>query len=141
MSPLSTSFCPIKEGAIENKRLYCTTEQNRLANSSGSTRMRKTVSADGIRDIVAESFDLDPDLLIGKSRKRPIVDARQVAMFFCKRLTQPSLEAIGRRFGGRDHSTVIHACRAVQARIDTDPGFMVQVELIAQRLQTRVPSV
>jgi len=105
------------------------------------TRMRKAVSADGIRDIVAESFDLDPDLLIGKSRKRPIVDARQVAMFFCKRLTQLSLEAIGRRFGGRDHSTVIHACRAVQARIDTDPGFMVQVELIAQRLQTRVPSV
>ncbi len=43
MSPLSTSFCPIKEGAIENKQLYCTTEQNRLANSSGSTRMRKTV--------------------------------------------------------------------------------------------------
>lgn len=105
------------------------------------TRMRKTVSADGIRDIVAESFDLDPDLLIGKSRKRPIVDARQVAMFFCKQLTQLSLEAIGRRFGGRDHSTVIHACRAVQARIDTDPGFQVQVELIGQRLQTRVPSV
>lgn len=104
------------------------------------TRTRKTVSAEGIRDIVAESFELEPDLLIGKSRKRPIVDARQVAMFFCKQLTQLSLEAIGRRFGGRDHSTVIHACRAVQARIDTDPGFKVQVELIGQRLQTRVPS-
>lgn len=103
------------------------------------TRVRRTVSASGIREIVAESFDLDPDLLIGKSRKRPIVDARQVAMFFCKRLTQLSLEAIGRCYGGRDHSTVIHACRAVQARIDTDPGFKIQVELISQRLQTRVP--
>ncbi len=102
-------------------------------------RGRKTVSAIGIREIVAESFDLDPDLLIGKSRKRPIVDARQVAMFFCKRLTQLSLEAIGRRFGGRDHSTVIHSCRAVQARIDTDPGFKIQVELIGQLLQARVP--
>ncbi len=104
------------------------------------TRVRKTVSANGIRDIVAESYGLEPDLLISKSRKRPIVDARQVAMFFCKRLTQLSLEAIGGRFGGRDHSTVIHACRAVQARIDTDPAFEIQVELISQRLQTRAPS-
>jgi len=104
------------------------------------TRASKTVSASGIREIVAESFDLDPDLLIGKSRKRPIVDARQVAMFFCKQLTQLSLEAIGGRFGGRDHSTVIHSCRAVQARIDTNPAFKIQVELISQRLQTRVPS-
>ena len=102
-------------------------------------RVRKTISAEGIRDMVAESFDLDPDLLIGKSRKRPIVDARQVAMFFCKQLTQLSLEAIGKRFGGRDHSTVIHACRAVQARLDTDPAFKKHAEQIAQRFQTRLP--
>jgi chromosomal replication initiator protein len=103
------------------------------------TTARKTISASGIRDIVAESFGIEPDVLVGKSRKRPIVDARQVAMHFCKQLTHLSLEAIGNRFGGRDHSTVIHACRAVQARIDTDPAFKIQVELIGHRLQTRSP--
>ena len=102
-------------------------------------RVRKTISAEGIRDMVAESFGIEVEALIGKSRKRPIVDARQVAMFFCKRLTQLSLEAIGKRFGGRDHSTVIHACRAVQARLDTDPTFKKQAEQIAQLFQTRLP--
>ena len=102
-------------------------------------RIRKTVTAEGIRELVAESFDIEQELLIGKSRKRPIVDARQVAMFFCKQLTQLSLEAIGKRFGGRDHSTVIHACRAVQARLDTDPAFKKHMVQIAQRLQTRLP--
>ena len=102
-------------------------------------RVRKTISAEGIREMIAESFDIEVEQLIGKSRKRPIVDARQVAMFFCKHLTQLSLEAIGKRFGGRDHSTVIHACRAVQARLDTDPTFKKHAEQIAQRFQTRLP--
>ncbi|MCH8245366.1 MAG: hypothetical protein IH951_03050 [Bacteroidetes bacterium] len=68
-------------------------------------------------------------------------NACRVAMFFCKRPIQLSLESIGRRFGGLDHSTVIHACRAVQARTDTDPGFKIQVELIGQHLQARVPGI
>ncbi len=101
-------------------------------------RTRKSISASQIRDIVAEYYDMDTDLLIGKSRKRPIVDARQVAMHFCKRMTQHSLEAIGRRFGGRDHSTVIHACKAIQARIDTDPRFVEELERIEQLLKNRV---
>ena len=101
-------------------------------------RTRKSISASHIRDIVAEFYSLDPDLLIGKSRKRPIVDARQVAMHFCKLMTQHSLEAIGRRFGGRDHSTVIHACKAIQARIDTDPRFVEDLERIDQILKNRI---
>lgn len=101
-------------------------------------RARKSISASQIRDIVAEYYNMDTDLLIGKSRKRPIVDARQVAMHFCKRMTQHSLEAIGRRFGGRDHSTVIHACKAIQARIDTDPRFVEELGHIEQLLKNRV---
>jgi len=101
-------------------------------------RARKSISASQIRDIVAEYYDMDTDLLIGKSRKRPIVDARQVAMHFCKQMTQHSLEAIGRRFGGRDHSTVIHACKAIQARIDTDPRFVEELGRIEQLLKNRV---
>lgn len=99
---------------------------------------RRSVSATEIREIVAEHYNLGTDVLIGKSRKRPIVDARQVAMHFCKLMTQLSLEAIGQRFGGRDHSTVIHACKAIQARLDTDPGFCTEVEEIDSKLKHRL---
>jgi len=99
---------------------------------------RRSVTAEEIRDIVADYYDMDIDLLIGKSRKRPIVDARQVSMHFCKAMTQLSLEAIGSRFGGRDHSTVIHACKAIQARLDTDPGFEKQIEELEKRIENRV---
>lgn len=99
---------------------------------------RRSVTAEEIRDIVADYYDMDIDQLIGKSRKRPIVDARQVSMHFCKALTQLSLEAIGSRFGGRDHSTVIHACKAIQARLDTDPGFEKQIEELEKRIENRV---
>lgn len=95
---------------------------------------RRSFSASSIRDQVAEAYDLTPEDLIGKSRKRRIVDARHVAMHFCKQCTSLSLEAIGNRFGGRDHSTVIHACRAVQARLDTDPVFVDEVERLSRRL-------
>jgi chromosomal replication initiator protein len=98
------------------------------------TDQRRTLSASAIRDLVAEAYGLTPDDLVGKSRKRRIVDARHVAMHFCKQTTSLSLEAIGNRFGGRDHSTVIHACRAVQARLDTDPGFVEEMERLALRL-------
>ncbi|MFT4603576.1 MAG: chromosomal replication initiator protein [Rhodothermales bacterium] len=99
-----------------------------------STSKRRTPSAVEIRDLVAEAYGMTVEQVIGKSRKRPIVDARHVAMHFCKLMTSLSLEAIGRRFGGRDHSTVIHACRAVQARIDTDPAFCVELERLERRL-------
>lgn len=102
------------------------------------TRIRKTISATQIRDIVAGFYNMEATVMIGKSRKRPIVDARQCAMYFCKQFTQLSLEAIGRHFGGRDHSTVIHACKAVQARLDTDSRFageLMEVErLLTQRI-------
>lgn len=98
------------------------------------TDQRKSLTAGEIRDAVAEAYRLSPDDLMSKSRKRPVVDARHVAMHFCKILTPLSLEAIGKRFGNRDHSTVIHACRAVQARLDTDPLFVEEVEHLAKRL-------
>ncbi len=59
----------------------------------------------------------------GKVKKREIVIPRQVAMYFCKRYTQLTLALIGENFGGRDHSTVIHALESVEDMMKTDPNF------------------
>ncbi len=83
-----------------------------------------------IKKIVAEYYRTDIDLLSAKTRKREIVQARQVAMYCCKRYTQLPLKTIGLRFGGRDHSTVIHACRSVENRLDVEPGFKAELESI-----------
>src|SRR5690625_3001008 len=63
--------------------------------------------------MVADYFDLDVETLKSKSRKRHIVTARQLAMFFVKKYTEHSLKNIGDAFGGRDHSTVIYSCLTV----------------------------
>ncbi|MCB0717342.1 MAG: chromosomal replication initiator protein DnaA, partial [Bacteroidetes bacterium] len=63
-----------------------------------------------------------------------VVQARQVAMYCCKQLTNQPLKTIGLRFGGRDHSTVIHACRSVENRLDTEPQFKYELERIQSDL-------
>jgi chromosomal replication initiator protein len=62
------------------------------------------------------------------------VQARQIAMYFAKGLTKHSLKTIGPHFGGRDHSTVIHAVQAVEDQIDTDTQFRETVEAIRRKL-------
>ena len=69
-----------------------------------------------------------------KARKKEIVIARQVAMYFSKDFTNNSLKSIGFHFGGRDHSTVIHAVQSVNDMIDTDNIFRKNVEEIKKRI-------
>jgi len=85
------------------------------------TRVNLTIEE--IQRIVCEYFDMPEDLVRAKTRKREVVQTRQVAMYFCKQLTQHSLKTIGLHFGGRDHSTVIHAVQSVENQIETDPKF------------------
>ncbi len=99
------------------------------------TRINLTI--DEIQRIACEYFNIPEDLVRGKTRKREVVQARQVAMYFSKQLTQHSLKTIGLHFGGRDHSTVIHANQSVEDQIDTDPKFSDTIEEIRQRLELR----
>ncbi len=99
------------------------------------TRVNLTI--DEIQRIACEYFNIPEDLVRGKTRKREVVQARQVAMYFSKQLTQHSLKTIGLHFGGRDHSTVIHANQSVEDQIDTDPKFSDTIEEIRQRLELR----
>ncbi len=80
------------------------------------------VSIEEIQKVVCNYFNIPDDLLRGKSRKMEIVLARQVAMYLSKGLTRYSLKSIGLHFGGRDHTTVIHAIRTVQDILNDHSG-------------------
>jgi chromosomal replication initiator protein len=71
----------------------------------------------------------------GKTRKREIVQARQVSMYFSKNLTKASLASIGSFIGGKDHATVLHACKTVNNLIDTDRHFRNQIIEIEKKLK------
>lgn len=94
----------------------------------------KKLSIEQIQNIISEHFNMPVEQLVSKSRKREIVQARQVSMYFSKQLTKESLSKIGRLFGGRDHSTVIHACQTVCDLMDTDKKFKVIVEELEKKI-------
>ena len=82
------------------------------------------VSIDLIVDTVCEYFNITRDILLSKSRKRQIVQARQIAMFECRNLIPNcSLSTIGAELGGKNHATVLHACTTVQDLMATDKAF------------------
>ena len=74
------------------------------------------------------------DTLQSKTRKRHIVQARQLAMFFAKKLTKASLASIGSQIGKRDHATVLHACKTVDNLSATDKQFRKYVEDLNKKL-------
>jgi len=74
------------------------------------------------------------ELLKSKTRKREIVQARQLTMYFSKQLTKNSLAAIGAQCGNKDHATVLHACRTVSNLAETDKRFRTYVDDIKKKL-------
>ena len=92
------------------------------------------ISIDYIQKVVCDYFDLPLDLLKSKTRKREVVQARQLAMYFSKSLTKSSLSNIGIHCGGKDHATVLHACRTVNNLIETDKKFKAQVQDLQKRI-------
>lgn len=95
----------------------------------------REVSIDFIQKQVCEHFDVPVELLKDKTRKRAIVQARQLSMYFAKQFTNKSLKSIGDFFGGRDHSTVIHSNQAVENLIETDEDFKDSVEQIRKIIE------
>ncbi len=91
----------------------------------------REISIDFIQKIVSDYFNLPIELIISNTRKREIVQARQIAMYFSKKMTKSSLATIGFHCGNKDHATVLHACRTVNNLMDTDKqfrGFVVDIE-------------
>ncbi|MGD1845776.1 MAG: chromosomal replication initiator protein DnaA [Salibacteraceae bacterium] len=94
----------------------------------------REVSIDYIQKVVCDYFDLPIELLKSKTRKREVVQARQIAMFFAKQLTKSSLASIGAHCGGKDHATVLHACKTVNNLIDTDKRFRGYIEDLEKKI-------
>ncbi len=95
---------------------------------------RKTVSIDLIKRKVSDNFGVDLPLLSAKKKTQNIVQARQVAMYLARSLTTMSLKAIGDSFGGRDHSTVIHACNLIERQITSNITLRAEVEKLSRNL-------
>ncbi|HEX5453709.1 MAG TPA: chromosomal replication initiator protein DnaA [Stellaceae bacterium] len=95
----------------------------------------RRVTIDEIQRKVAEHFNIKMAEMTSARRARVVARPRQVAMYLAKQLTQRSLPEIGRKFGGRDHTTVIHAVRKVEELLAGDPALAEDVELLRRMLQ------
>ncbi|MDA3614931.1 chromosomal replication initiator protein DnaA [Polluticaenibacter yanchengensis] len=95
----------------------------------------KEITIENIQKMVCEYFDVGYEKLQQKTRKREIVQARQITMYLAKAFTKNSLKTIGEHFGGRDHTTVIHSCQTVKDLMDTDNVFKENVLELQQKVQ------
>ncbi|MDE1193431.1 MAG: chromosomal replication initiator protein DnaA [Arachidicoccus sp.] len=95
----------------------------------------KEVTIEAIQKMVCEYFDVPYNRLLEKTRKREVVQARQITMYLSKAFTKNSLKTIGEHFGGRDHTTVIHSCQTVKDLMDTDSIFKENVMELTQKVQ------
>ena len=93
------------------------------------------VTVDQVQRKVAEHYDVRIADMTGKRRPAHIAFARQVAMFISRRQTKNSLQDIGEAFGGRDHGTVIHACKTVQARMEKEESLRQVIGFLESSLQ------
>lgn len=100
-----------------------------------ATDRKINVSIDNITKTVCSALSIDENKLRDKTRKKEIVLARQLAMFFSKELTKSSLKTIGLHFGGRDHSTVIHSCNSIEQMQQEDSSIKNLVENLRSQIE------
>ncbi len=96
--------------------------------------VKSPITIEEIQRVVCDYFNIPEDLIRGKTRKQEIVNARQIAMYLAKDLTNSSLKTIGLHFGGRDHSTVIHAYQSVEDQMQLDQKYQANVLQLRRRL-------
>ena len=96
--------------------------------------VRSHITIEEIQRVVSDHVGIPQDVIRGKTRKQEVVNARQIAMYLAKELTHSSLKTIGVHFGGRDHSTVIHAYQTVEDSMQVDPKQKHLVEQLRSKL-------
>lgn len=99
------------------------------------TNVKSPLTIEHIQKLTSEYFDIPLDLLRGKTRRQEVVLARQTSMYLAKELTNASLKTIGIHFGGRDHSTVIHACQSIEELMRTNYDFKSSIEQLRKKIE------
>ena len=130
------------EGALVRVTSYVALTGNKLTIEAAESLLREvlheegrfTISIDVIQKKVAEHYDIRLADMTSRRRPENIAFPRQVAMFLSRQMTESSLNAIGEAFGGRDHGTVLHACRLVKGRMEVDPNVRQVVHYLEKQL-------
>ena len=133
------------EGALIRVTAFASLNRQSVDLSLAEVVLKDLIPADGGPEITgatimaatAEYFGLTMEDLCGSSRSRVLVTARQIAMYLCRELTDLSLPKIGQMFGGRDHTTVIHADRKIRAQMPERRATYNQVAELTNRIKTR----
>mgnify|MGYP002516597862 FL=1 len=97
----------------------------------------KPITIDSIISKVCAHYNLDESAIHTKTRKREIVQVRQIAMYLAKKHTDHSSSKIGQLIGNRDHATVLHACKMVKDLIDVDKAFKAEMDEIETMIKQR----
>ncbi len=126
----------LARASLEHKEITMQLVQDVVQSVIGNIRPYVTIQE--IQSIVSDYLKVPEDLLRAKTRKQEVAVARQIAMYLAKVLTSSSLKTIGLHFGGRDHSTVIHAYQTVEDLISTDPKFKSIVKDLRMKLERAV---
>ncbi len=134
----------ILEGSIRQLLLQASLDQGditldlarEIVARTSSIKTKKQVSGEDITQIVADFFAVEINKILERGRgTKEVAQARQVAMFLMKELTTSSLKTIGKRFGDRDHSTVVHAIKSIEKAMNSDDTFKNSVDSILSRLR------
>lgn len=132
------------EGALVRVKAFCTLNsvqpnlsvaQEVLRDVFPKKEVRK-VSVLVIQKVVAEHFGLKPNILRARKRSKDIAYPRQIAMYLARELTDLSLPSIGEEFGGRDHTTVLHACEKIREDISRNPQLAQEIEELIGRIRS-----
>ncbi len=131
------------EGALIRVASYASLTGKEITTDSLETLLRDalheearhTLSIDAIQRKVAEHFDIRLADMTSRRRPHNVAFPRQIAMYLSRSLTDRSLVDIGESFGGRDHGTVLHACRLIEARMSKDPRLRQTVSYLQAALQ------
>lgn len=97
-------------------------------------RKRKIITMEDVQEVVARRFQMKVSELKSKRRTKTLVYPRQIAMFLSRELTDASFPEIGREFGGKDHTTIIHACRQIEKAVDTDHAIQTTINSLRDEI-------
>jgi chromosomal replication initiator protein len=99
--------------------------------------VQREITVESIQKTICDHYNIKLGDLKAKRRTKNIALPRQVAMYLCRKFTETSFPAIGHKFGGRDHSTVIHASRAIEKRLQEDPLMQTTIDKIERSLNIK----